>query len=117
MPSMRTLALVLVVFQLSACDQGAVVPQQSEINKSIRQQVLSFVETARESPDQGPTELEMLIESIEGYEDMGDEQFVQLQDSAEQLEIMYRQQASQAAISKQLDRLEAQANALTTAGE
>ena len=118
--SHRVFALLCLVL---ACTLGCgptgnrgPAPDLSMMSKSVSDAVNDFVAQAKKSPAQAPQKLAILMESLEAdARDFG-AGFVTVRDAAQELKSLYERKAPTAEIDAQLDKLKAQADALSAPG-
>lgn len=109
---------------LASCVLGSVVmlggcggpsdapPTESQQATQAKQIVVDFTAQARKKPAQAPQQLDVLLEALDAYAANDGGPYVQLRDTAKELQTLYTNKADKPEIEKKLAELEQQANAL-----
>lgn len=87
-------------------------PSEAQQATRAKQIVVDFTAQARKKPAQAPQQLNVLLEALDAYAANHGGPYVQLRDTAKELQTLYTNKADKADIEKKLAELEQQANTL-----
>lgn len=107
--------LLLGALFLAGCGGGgpsAPPPSDTELGQMAKTRVNAFVEKAKARPATAASELALLLESLEAFAADRSGPYVELRDTAKQLQAMYQRKAPKQEIEGQLQKLTQQAAAL-----
>ena len=106
-------AFVLMTTVLTACGGPSAPPQAEHTrNEVAKKSVEEFVASARKSPKTAAQDLSVLMESLEAYASEFQGPYIQLRDTAKELQSLYQSSAAKDKIEAQLDALKQQAESL-----
>ncbi|QDV49690.1 hypothetical protein [Gimesia fumaroli] len=105
--------LVLLMTVLTACGGPAAAPQAEHTRNEVAQKsVEEFVASAKKNPKNAAQNLSVLMESLEAYASEYEGPYIQLRDTAKELQSLYQSSAAKDKIEAQLDALKQQAESL-----
>lgn len=116
MNAKRASLLLLCALFLTGCDSGIPTvppPSDTEIGQMAKTRVNGFVQKAKAQPAKAASELTLLLESLEAFAHDQGGPYVELRDTAKQLQAMYQRKAPKQEIEGQLDKLAHQAATLS----
>jgi hypothetical protein len=107
-------ALCVSLLSLSGCGGPATAPppEAAVVGSGAKALVEQFVQNARANPAAAAGELSVLMESLDSYAAQQAGPFVELRDTARELQGLLAKPASKPEIDAQLDKLLAKAQAL-----
>ncbi|MEN6498589.1 MAG: hypothetical protein ABFD16_30155 [Thermoguttaceae bacterium] len=107
--------LLLCALFLAGCGTGgptAPPPSDTEIGQMAKTRVAEFVQKTKTQPKAAASNLALLLESLDAFAAQYGGPYVELRDTAKQLQGMYQRKASKQEIEGQLGKLTQQADAL-----
>ncbi len=106
--------LILFTTALTGCG-GPSAPPPSESKKSevAQKSIDEFITSAKKSPKSAAQNLSIMIESLDAYANEYQGPYIDLRDSAKELQSLYQSAASKDKIQAQLDVLKQKADALS----
>lgn len=112
---LSALLLLCALFPVG-CGGGQSVPPPSdtEIGQMAKTRVAEFVQKTKTQPKAAASNLALLLESLDAFASQYGGPYVELRDTAKQLQGMYQRKASKQEIEGQLGKLTQQADALPT---
>jgi hypothetical protein len=115
---MKPLALfALIVVLCPGCQSHDPPPDPDEFADAAQKRVQAFVEAARQNSQDAPQQLSLLMESLDSYAEQHQGAYVQLRDTAQDLQTLYANDGSRTDIEAKLNELDTQAKELKNSSD
>lgn len=111
--SLHCFTLVLLTTIVTACGGTSAPPQaESTRNEIAKKSVEEFIASAKKRPKSAAQNLSVLMESLDAYASEYEGPYIQLRDTAKELQSLYQSSAAKDKIEAQLEALKQQAASL-----
>lgn len=107
--------LLLCALILTGCGDGVPTvppPSDAEMGQMAKTRINEFIQKAKSRPATAASDLALLLESLEAFANDRSGPYVELRDTAKELQGMYQRKAPKQEIEGQLQKLAQQAAAL-----